>query len=52
MNRSTLDLWVGVFVAIGIGAILFLALKVGNLDRPSAPRRATASRRTSTTSAA
>ena len=26
-----LDLWVGVFVALGIGAILFLALKVGNL---------------------
>ena len=33
LNRSALDLWVGVFVAIGIGAILFLALKVGNLDR-------------------
>jgi phospholipid/cholesterol/gamma-HCH transport system substrate-binding protein len=31
LNRSTLDLWVGAFVAIGIGAILFLALKVGNL---------------------
>ena len=31
MNRSILDLWVGLFVAIGIGAILFLALKVGNL---------------------
>ena len=31
MNRSILDLWVGVFVALGIGAILFLALKVGNL---------------------
>ena len=31
MNRSTIDLWVGVFVALGIGAILFLALKVGNL---------------------
>jgi phospholipid/cholesterol/gamma-HCH transport system substrate-binding protein len=31
MNRSTLDLWVGVFVAIGLGALLFLALKVGNL---------------------
>ena len=31
MNRSTLDLWVGLFVAIGIGAILFLALRVGNL---------------------
>jgi phospholipid/cholesterol/gamma-HCH transport system substrate-binding protein len=31
MNRSTVDLWVGIFVAIGFGAILFLALKVGNL---------------------
>jgi phospholipid/cholesterol/gamma-HCH transport system substrate-binding protein len=31
VNRSTIDLWVGVFVAIGFGAILFLALKVGNL---------------------
>jgi phospholipid/cholesterol/gamma-HCH transport system substrate-binding protein len=31
MNRTTIDLWVGIFVALGIGAILFLALKVGNL---------------------
>ena len=31
LNRSALDLWVGTFIAIGIGAILFLALKVGNL---------------------
>jgi phospholipid/cholesterol/gamma-HCH transport system substrate-binding protein len=31
VTRSTLDLWVGAFVALGIGAILFLALKVGNL---------------------
>jgi phospholipid/cholesterol/gamma-HCH transport system substrate-binding protein len=31
VNRSTIDLWVGVFVAVGFGAILFLALKVGNL---------------------
>jgi len=31
MNRAAIDLWVGVFVAIGLGAILFLALKVGNL---------------------
>jgi len=31
LNRSALDLWVGTFVALGIGAILFLALKVGNL---------------------
>src|SRR3954466_281049 len=31
MNRSTIDLWVGIFVVTGIGALLFLALKVGNL---------------------
>ena len=31
MNRSTIDLWVGLFVVAGIGALLFLALKVGNL---------------------
>jgi phospholipid/cholesterol/gamma-HCH transport system substrate-binding protein len=31
MNRSTIDLWVGVFVAAGMAALLFLALKVGNL---------------------
>jgi phospholipid/cholesterol/gamma-HCH transport system substrate-binding protein len=31
MNRSSIDLWVGIFVTIGIGAIVFLALKVGNL---------------------
>ncbi len=31
MNRAAIDLWVGAFVAIGLGAILFLALKVGNL---------------------
>ncbi|MCL2022425.1 MAG: outer membrane lipid asymmetry maintenance protein MlaD [Betaproteobacteria bacterium] len=30
MNRTTLDLWVGFFVAIGIGALLFLALKVSS----------------------
>jgi len=32
VNRSVLDLWVGFFVAIGIAAVLFLALKVGNLS--------------------
>jgi phospholipid/cholesterol/gamma-HCH transport system substrate-binding protein len=31
MNRSMIDLWVGIFVAAGFGALLFLALKVGNL---------------------
>jgi phospholipid/cholesterol/gamma-HCH transport system substrate-binding protein len=31
MNRTTIDLWVGIFVTIGLAAIVFLALKVGNL---------------------
>jgi phospholipid/cholesterol/gamma-HCH transport system substrate-binding protein len=31
MNRATIDLWVGIFVIIGLGAIVFLALRVGNL---------------------
>lgn len=32
MNRKALDLWVGFFVAIGIGALLFLALKVSSFS--------------------
>ena len=32
MNRATIDLWVGFFVALGLCALLFLALKVGNLS--------------------
>lgn len=32
MNRAVIDLWVGLFVAIGLAALLFLALKVGNLS--------------------
>ncbi|HEY4139002.1 MAG TPA: MlaD family protein, partial [Casimicrobiaceae bacterium] len=31
MDRATIDFWVGLFVVIGIGAIVFLALRVGNL---------------------
>ncbi len=31
MNRSTIDFWVGLFVLIGIAALVFLALRVGNL---------------------
>ena len=31
MNRSMIDLWVGVFVSLGTAGLLFLALKVGNL---------------------
>ena len=36
MKRRALDLWAGVFVAMGLGALLFLALKVGNLASFSA----------------
>lgn len=32
MGRSWLDLWVGLFVVAGIGALLFLALKVGSMN--------------------
>jgi len=31
MSRTTLDLWVGLFVVIGFAALLFLSLQVGNL---------------------
>jgi phospholipid/cholesterol/gamma-HCH transport system substrate-binding protein len=31
MNRATIDLWVGIFVMMGIGALIFLSLRVGNL---------------------
>ena len=32
MNRTVLDLWVGVFVIAGMAALLFLALKVGSMN--------------------
>jgi phospholipid/cholesterol/gamma-HCH transport system substrate-binding protein len=32
VNRTTIDLWVGVFVVLGVLALVFLALKVGNLN--------------------
>jgi phospholipid/cholesterol/gamma-HCH transport system substrate-binding protein len=32
MQRSTIDIWVGAFVVAGIGALVVLALKVGNLS--------------------
>ena len=37
MDRKTIDLWVGVFMLLGLGALLWLSLRVGNLgeDRPS-----------------
>ena len=31
MERTTLDLWVGLFVVAGIAALVMLAMKVGNL---------------------
>jgi len=31
MTRKELDLWVGIFVLMGMGAMLFLSLKVANL---------------------
>ena len=31
MQRAKMDLWVGLFVVAGIGALLILALQVGNL---------------------
>ncbi len=37
MSRKELDLWVGVFVAIGIAGLLFLSMKVANLSSFSAP---------------
>ena len=36
MSRRTIDMWVGVFVVIGLGALLFLSLKVANLASFSA----------------
>jgi phospholipid/cholesterol/gamma-HCH transport system substrate-binding protein len=36
MNRTVLDLWVGLFVIAGIGALLFLALKVGSMNTVTA----------------
>ncbi len=36
MNRRTIDMWVGGFVVIGLGALLFLSLKVANLASFSA----------------
>ena len=35
MKRATIDLWVGVFVAIGLLSVAFLSLKVANLTGSS-----------------
>lgn len=32
MKKQSLDIWVGLFVAIGLAALLFLALKAGNMS--------------------
>lgn len=32
MQRTLIDFWVGLFVLLGIGALLILSLKVGNLN--------------------
>jgi phospholipid/cholesterol/gamma-HCH transport system substrate-binding protein len=37
MSRATLDLWVGIFVALGIGALVLLALKVSNASTSFRP---------------
>ena len=30
MQRKSLDVWVGLFIVIGVAALMFLALKAGN----------------------
>jgi phospholipid/cholesterol/gamma-HCH transport system substrate-binding protein len=35
MRKSAIDVWVGIFVAVGLLAALFLALKVGNMNAVS-----------------
>jgi phospholipid/cholesterol/gamma-HCH transport system substrate-binding protein len=35
MNKTVLDIWVGLFVIVGIAALLFLALKVGSMNTVS-----------------
>jgi phospholipid/cholesterol/gamma-HCH transport system substrate-binding protein len=32
MKKNTLDYWVGLFVVVGFAALLFLALKAGNMS--------------------
>ena len=32
MKKNILDFWVGLFVLIGFAALLFLALKAGNMS--------------------
>jgi phospholipid/cholesterol/gamma-HCH transport system substrate-binding protein len=32
MHRKTIDIWVGLFVLLGLAALVFLALKAGNMS--------------------
>src|SRR4051794_25766448 len=32
MNRKMMDVWVGLFVLLGLASLLFLALKAGNMS--------------------
>ena len=32
MHRKSVDVWVGMFVLLGLAALLFLALKAGNMS--------------------
>ncbi|MES2297530.1 MAG: outer membrane lipid asymmetry maintenance protein MlaD [Pseudomonadota bacterium] len=32
MHRKTLDIWVGLFILLGVAALMFLALKAGNMS--------------------
>jgi phospholipid/cholesterol/gamma-HCH transport system substrate-binding protein len=32
MHRKTIDMWVGLFVLLGLASLLFLALKAGNMS--------------------
>jgi phospholipid/cholesterol/gamma-HCH transport system substrate-binding protein len=32
MHRKTIDVWVGLFVLLGVASLLFLALKAGNMS--------------------
>lgn len=38
MNRKAVDLWVGLFVLLGFGALVFLAVRAGNLSTSSGMR--------------
>ena len=52
MSRATIDLWVGVFAAAGIIALMLLAFKVSNASTSFRRRRSTPLRPSSRTSAA